>query len=387
MKSHNEKKMQRRISLICSVFFVAYSFTFIAIHQAPLLEMFYDKVATGKLIYNRYVSATVITAILAILALRIQKTAKFQREWVALSFLPSSMILAFITDIDRQLLSGSKTYTTWIIIFAITILLLILASYILRRVLVEKIRNYKTDEKRIVCSNILILAILFCITGTLSGNDENLRNEASAYHHYKHGNLDAALSVAKKSLTASHELTAARTFYMAQQGCLGERLFTYPQYYGAEGLLPANQAITVLQADTIICSIETMRNSNEKALDYLRRAAEKDSTTTIAVEYLLCALLLEKKIKEFADILPKYYNTKNENLPRHYKEALTLYSDINNDFPLPFKDEKMESEYAAMKKMESEINQRHIRNNHIRRNFGKTYWWYYNYADMQHQLP
>ena len=109
-EQRGEKKLQRSVNLLCACVFAIYSFTFIAIYQSPLLEALYDKVATGKLNYNGYVVAATATTILLLLSWWMNKLARFQREWTAMAYLPASLLLAFITDIDRTIYTGESNY-------------------------------------------------------------------------------------------------------------------------------------------------------------------------------------------------------------------------------------------------------------------------------------
>ena len=68
MRNSSEIRLQRVVAYTCATLFALFSFTFIAFYQAPLLEMMYNHVATGKLEYNNVVVAGVITAFLTLLA-------------------------------------------------------------------------------------------------------------------------------------------------------------------------------------------------------------------------------------------------------------------------------------------------------------------------------
>lgn len=427
-EQRGEKRLQRSISWLCAIVFVVFCFSFIAVYQSPLLEALYDKVATGKLIYNEYVVAVTVTTLLLLIALWLNRYAKFQREWTAMAYLPSSLLLAFITDIDASIYTGGKSLYPWALTLATGIIVYIISAFLLQKVLFAKIKNIHMEGNRILWRNLLLFTVLFCVTGALSNGNDNLKHEASAYSHYKRGDIDAALNVARRSTNASHELTAARAFYLSQQGKLGEALFEYPQYYGAEGLLPKLSQTSPLSPDTVYAAIGVQRKSGEDALAYLRRVIELDSVPSKKVaDYYLCALLLEKKIEEFVSELPRFYQLAEDNyLPRHYKEALLYYSTVLKDYDLPFKSDTLRTkflllgmfgwkydkelpqhyrdalrdyaipaggeelllnmdtlkqEYQRMVKLEAEHPEYHVRSNYIRRYFGKTFWWYFIYGE------
>ena len=106
MKSAREIRLFRMVRIVCAVVFVIFSFTFLSIYQAPLLEVVYDITATGKLQYDENITAAIITFVLLIVTLWLNKYAKFTREWEAMSYFPSCVMLAFITNIDRTIYNG-----------------------------------------------------------------------------------------------------------------------------------------------------------------------------------------------------------------------------------------------------------------------------------------
>jgi hypothetical protein len=49
MKNKEEIRLQRVVMALCAILFAVFSFLFVAEYQSSLLELLYDKVATGKL--------------------------------------------------------------------------------------------------------------------------------------------------------------------------------------------------------------------------------------------------------------------------------------------------------------------------------------------------
>ena len=426
-EQRGEKKLQRSVSLLCAIVFAIFSFTFIAVYQSPLLEAFYDKVATGKLNYNGYVVAATATTILLLLSWWMNKLARFQREWTAMSYLPATLLLAFMTDIDRNIYTGETEYLFWTIVLLVGFLVYAFFAFLLQRILFAKIKNPKMEGNRIVWRNLLLFTLMFLLTGWFSNGNESIKYEATAYSRFKQGDIDGALNVASRSLNATHELTAARAYYLSQCGNMGDKLFTYPQYYGAEGLLPPMKQLTPLSPDTVYSAIGVKRNVGEDAMEYLYRVVQADSISRTAADYFLCGLLLEKRLTDFVDYLPRFYNfAQGDSLPRHYKEALIYYATVMSDIELPFDSEAMRAglitmglmnwqygdelpkhyidafrdfaiptekmaklfdleslgkEFAAMLELERQHPEIQIRSNYIRKNFGHTYWWYYAYSD------
>lgn len=381
MRNKEEIRLQRVVMALCAILFAVFSFLFVAKSQSVLLELLYDEVATGKLQYNAYIVGGVISAVLTIFALWLNKFTGFKREWTAFSFMPSAMVLAFITDIDRSLYTGEYDYLKWIIVLAVGVFAYAAFSFVLRRILFAKIKNVAMSANRIIWRNLVLFVILFSLVGFLSNGEENFKREALVASYYKKGDTDNALKVGYLSNVASHSLTVQRAYILAKGGMLGERLFEYPQYYGADGLIPAKEQVSPLVPDSVYALLGASPLQGEEALDVFKRALKNDNISPAAKDYYLSALLLDRKIVEFTDNVKTLYpDTETANLPKHYQEALLLYSSINGDSVQA--SAVMQEQFNAFKALEAEHEDIFVRGNYLRRHFGRTYWWYFLYGNI-----
>ncbi len=381
MKSAREKRLFRMVRIVCAIVFVVFAYTFLSLYKAPLLEIAYDLTATGKLQYDENITAAVLTFVLLLLTLWLNKFAKFSREWEALAYLPACTLLAFTTDIDRTIYTGGEFTWSWVWIGSIVAVVYMFASWVLQRVLFMRIKDITRAANRIMWRNLLLLSLLFCYTGMLSGGDENFKHEAMVYHYVKRGDYEKAKKVACRSLAASQQLTAARAYLLAHDGELGESLFTYPQYFGVEGLLPTAEATSPINMDTVCNFVKAKPAKNEKAIAFLQRASAVDTADVAVKDYYLSALLLDKRLDEFVDSLPVHYNIADvSSLPRHFKEALLLHGKMNDASDAQFADAELEKRYAEFVALEREHKDLLVRSNYVRKSFGDTYWWYYLYS-------
>ena len=385
MRDSGEKRMQRVVATVCATLFAVFTFLYVAVYQAPLLEAFYNEVATGKLNYNPWLVGGVVSLLLTLLALWLNSFAKLRREWTALAYLPSSLLLAFITDIDRGLYTGEAISCAWIYIFAVCFLLYGFVAFVLRRILFSQIKDVRTVTNKVLWHNMVLMLLLIALIGALSNNEENFKRETLMMSHYNRGDTIKALRVGKTSLNASRELTVMRAYVLAAGGELGEHLFEYPQYYGSEGLLPVMERTSPLVPDSVYSLLGAMPFEGEAATDFLSRIAHADSASNVVKEYYLSSLLLEKRLLEFKDEVMKLCAAENVGgLPKHYREALMLYADIageqeNQSFE--FDDAAMRDGLEQLRTLESKYDDPFIRGNYVRRSFGHTYWWYFLYSN------
>lgn len=218
MRNTEEKRLQRVVATVCATLFAIFAFLFVAVYQAPLLEAFYNEVATGKLDYNPWLVGGVVSLLLTLLALWLNRFAKLRREWTALAFLPSALLLAFITDIDRGLYTGSAISSSWIYIFVASILLYAFVAFVLRRILFEKIKDARMVTNRVLWHNMVIIVLSICLIGALSNSEENFKRETLVMSHCNRGDTIKALRVGQTSLDASRELTVMRAYVLACTG-------------------------------------------------------------------------------------------------------------------------------------------------------------------------
>ena len=116
----------------------------------------------------------------------------------------------------------------------------------------------------------------------------------------------------------------------------------YPQNFASQGLLPKADQTTPLANDSIYSLFPVERMATESVADYLRRAVSTDSVNKSVADYYLSSLLLDRHLDEFVANLPEYYNITDDTLPRHYKEAVALYSDVACDSTIAVDEAVME---------------------------------------------
>lgn len=382
MRNKEEIRLQRVVVALSATLFAVFSFLFVAKFQTPLLELLYERVATGKLEYNAYVVGASISIFLTLFALWINRYTGFKREWTALSYLPSSILLAFITDIDRSIYIGGYNYQKWIIVALIGVFAYASFSYVLRRVLFAKIKNVAMSANRIVWRNLEIFVVLFCLVGFLSNGEENFKREALVESYYRKGNVKKALEVGYLSNTVSKTLATQRAYILAKEGLLGEKLFEYPQPYSSDVLFPEDVQVSPLVPDSVFSLIGVNPVPGEKMLETLKRTVESVSCTPAARDYYLSAMLLDRRLVEFAGTVASLYpDVKISDMPKHYQEALVLYSNIDGSV-VDSDNNGMQELYDAFKALEKQYDDPFVRANYMRRNFGRTYWWYYLYGNI-----
>ena len=120
--------------------------------------------------------------------------------------------------------------------------------------------------------------------------------------------------------------------------------------------------------------------AGEMPADYLYGLCHADTVEYAAVDYYLSALLLGKRVNDFAQALNDLF-MRQDTLPRHYREAMTLYRSLHPDSVFTQQDSVMQMRYAEYKELQTEPGTSLQERNRMKRKFGHTYWWYYDYQE------
>lgn len=366
----------KSISVLCAVLFVIFSFIYIYVFQGELLALMQDHLSGGVTQSNTFLTAFLLTLLLGGLQWLINRNSKLHGRWEALSYIPSCILLALVTDVNdgTMLYSASK----WLWSIPISILLYIGVVWLNR--MMTGVR--KRDFFGLLWPNLLAFTLLFVFTAQVSNHAPAPHMELAAWHYIHDSKYDKVLEVGSKSDDYNPELTALRNLALAKTGQLGERLFHYPQPYGADGLVynrhnKQSNAYGAAEFYRHLSGNIPYGGENGRAYTY-RMAMKNDSA--VYRDLYLAALLLDKDLEAFVKETGEL--TKADTLcPTHYQEAWILYNEQHPDSPVAFiADSAMVSRFAAYRELQSEYDDNAVvAENLCRRKFGKTFWCYYDY--------
>lgn len=366
----------KSISVLCAVLFAIFSFIYIYVFQGELLALMQDHLSGGVTQSNTFLTAFLLTLLLGGLQWLINRNSKLHGRWEALSYIPSCILLALVTDVNdgTMLYSASK----WLWSIPISILLYIGVVWLNR--MMTGVR--KRDFFGLLWPNLLAFTLLFVFTAQVSNHAPAPHMELAAWHYIHDSKYDKVLEVGSKSDDYNPELTALRNLALAKTGQLGERLFHYPQPYGADGLVynrhnKQSNAYGAAEFYRHLSGNIPYGGENGRAYTY-RMAMKNDSA--VYRDLYLAALLLDKDLEAFVKETGEL--TKADTLcPTHYQEAWILYNEQHPDSPVAFiADSAMVSRFAAYRELQSEYDDNAVVSENLcRRKFGKTFWCYYDY--------
>lgn len=240
------------------------------------------------------------------------------------------------------------------------------------------------------------LLLLTIYIGVGAGATDAAHYELRTAQAVMEGRPSDAYEVGARSLAASPRLFALRCYVLAKTlpAGLGEKLYEQPVPEGGSAnlLFPADERQKyMLPADSLSHLLGAQRRAGEEAVAYFRRCAyaECDSLSSLkntssrpAADYYLSALLLDRRIDDFAVEVKKLYPRAVEKgtLPTYFAQALMLYTRRCSNPAVRYTNAAIEANYLDYADMGDTIADPRKRNNLLRRSYGQTYWWWFDYA-------
>lgn len=405
MYSHHshQQKTAGIIRYSCALLFMLFSFCYLFFLQGDVLAEAQYVYSHGITTYNIFVGAAIITLVLQILQWIVGLLSRLPARWHALSYLPSMLLLAILTGADNEVVSHFSL-GGWIWVAPLLLCIYVLAVIVIRT-LDRQFDDPDFDIKSQVYPNFIILFLLILGVGFAPHSSDVYHYELKTERLLLEGDYEEASAVGERSLATSARLTQLRMYALSQQGLLAERLFDYPQHYGSRGLLDVTDTLSSHRLSTsVICHhLGAYCGSSIHSTDRYYQLMLADTIWNAhTVDYYLCSLLLDKKLAEFRRQLPRYYNLSDtiasayDRLPRAYREALLQMGNptyaiqgkivLGADTLATLSDYEMVARFRDYRELKATLTDKTERINRTHRDFGNTYWWYYEYEAQRGSL-
>lgn len=371
-------KYDTPLRIICAVLFATFSFLYIYLFQGELLALVQDFFSQGKTTNNTFITAILITLLLMALQFLLNRVGKLHGRYEAFSYLPSFVLLALITKVDAYL---SYSLWQWVIALIIVAVLYVLVVWIERNTLLSRDVRFLRELN----PNLMLMAVMFVFAGWYGNNSPAQQMELAAWKYAHNEDYENVLCVGKRSLDTNANLTALRSLAMAKTGRLGKHLFTYPQPYGAEGLLMNRYKVqtTAYGAEEFYKLLGDCPYGGEEVDAFYKRMMLKYETEEYRNLYA-AALLLDKNLEEFVSLTVEGESAVDSlsNAPTHYQEAWMIYNEQHPFSPVRFKPnsavvERYQSYLSLREEYASDVVSMQSLSH---RRFGNTYWYYYDFV-------
>ena len=363
---------------ICNIVFVSFCFCYLYYYQADLLSLMQYTYSDGQTHYNHLWGA-VLTALLllSVNLLAIRRNKEFH-TFSAWTFFPSAILLTFITG-GRQTEDLNLSFGFIACMSLIAVCLYVIFSKCIRnfiRTNSEKINNNSFIKNLWI--NLLIITVQFMYVCAFSNSDRLFHARLHVLQSLCEKDYDEALSTIVKLETSDRQLTTLIVYTLSKKNMLAERLFEYPLRGGSVSLLPDSTLTSKFGFDEIYhhLNLKIPGNQIHNSIEFIRHGRGINKQ---AADYILCGYLMDKNLDAFVENITKYYDI-NDLLPKHYREALTLYVHSHTTPKVIFKNSIMDADFQDYQNMEHDITDTEERKNKLRDTYGNTYWYYYQYA-------
>lgn len=352
-----KKSSSVKMRLTCAIIFILYTYLYLSSFEADVLAVAQHVLSGGQTSYNYILAPIICTLVLYLMQIGVYAITRIGGRFHALTYFPSFLILTVLTDVPvdvRQLSLGA-----WWVIVPLVLLLWAGAVYMAKRLeLYEQEPRHDRWFSRSMWINMAQLAGMVMIMLLFVNTNRLFHQRMRMENLMIQGKYEDALLVGKRSLQTDSSLTMLRIACLHRTGGMGEKLFTYPLVGGGKAMLPNGTSVEALRW-------KMMRFKNNR----------------MPIDYKLCGLLLDKDLDRFVVELPKYYDSLQVSLPRHYREALTLYTHRRGTPILVFHDNVMDTDYQDYQALAHKFANPMERQTNLRDAYGKTYWYYYDYGN------
>ena len=366
------------IKVWCAVCFILFSFLWLYVFEADVIAVAQHALSGGLTTYYPLTGAIIITSVLFVVQWLVASFIRLPEKVHALTYVPSMLMIAFISDIDSDIDCTLSIGKWWLIpIVLVAWAVIVWAASQMSRY--DNRRSQGILSQR-VWVNLLLMVMMMFFVAIVGSTNAVFHFSSHAERALIHGNVDEALRVGDESQETDKRLTMLRVYALSKKGQLGERLFNYPVVGNSNVILPMHTTLQILSADSIWKHLGAMP-SHVCDADLYYRILERDSLATQAVaDYRLCGCLIDRRLDDFVRLLPQYYEVADSlPLPRHYQEALILYRHLHTNPSVVYHHAVLDEDWKNLKQLEKQYKLLSERKYRVFDHYEGSYWYYYYY--------
>ncbi len=370
------------LRVVLALCFMAFSFCYIYILQPDLLAYMQHVLSKGSTAYNRLIGSLIVLALVFIIHAAVASASRLPAKLYSLTFIPSAVFLGVLTDLIVEY-SAAKL-AAYLLLSLLSVILCVRPGN------AKAGRRGGHEPGTVFICNALTLSAIMVALGLCGNSNDEMHFELKMQRLLNEGKYAEAAGTGGKSLTASGRMTRLRAYALSRQGLLGEKMFEYPVVSDRCGLLfpRADSAYMIFHPDNLyryIGAFPERTSSPYRFLHLVSTRADVLASHPQIKDYLLITALMRKEIDLFADEIRRFYDFSSPGLalPKHYSEALVLYSHLRTKPAVTYNDTITETNYKDFIELGKKYTDKGVRKNVLRRQYGDTYWWFFYYGGMR----
>lgn len=366
-------------NVICAVLFCAFTFLYLYFFQGDVMAYTQHVLSGGLTRYNPLVGAVICTSILMIATVF---TSLFTRRHMyflpSLYCLPSALMLAAVTDV-RIVEWGSDSVfgSKWIACVAVFVLFVVFYRMLKRFILPGAIMGLLPVMRNLSLN--LGLLLIICSFVVWAGNtDERTHLRLHTEYLLNNNRYSEAANTGKTFQLNDEAVLTTRAYAMAKNGRIGEEFFENIMSSNSECLLPnAENPLLLFPADRIYKMLGGVKMADMSVNEYLRLLHKRHQLKEGGRDYLYISALLDRDLDKFVEYYSERYDSTTV-VPKHYREALTLYNHLHTNPVIDYSVPEMEADYADFQALMKKNTDKTLKQNALRSTYGNTYWYYFN---------
>ena len=374
-----ENKTTAWASIASAVVFCTFSFIYLFYYQADLLTMEQHVLSKGLTHYNSFWGATIITILLYLAHIGIDAATRRCSKHPALTYFMPAMALAILTDISPDVDKGFS-FGKWLWLMPLLTVLYAAITFVSAQLLANNDGLSHKSGARILWENMLIMASFFIFICATANTDSIFHQRMRLERLIDEGKFKEASCMGKGNYNPTDSSTTMlRIYALSKTGSLGDKLFEYRIKGGSKSLLPNGTSVkTMLYSDTLVFHhVAEISKQKMPPMVYLKWMKAHGWAKAPLEDYLLTGYLLDKDIDGFAKEFKMSKYARGKIVPKHFKEALMLYSHLRSNPIVKIHDEIMEADYQDFMNIIKNSQDKRQQKFNIQSSYGNTYWYYY----------
>ncbi len=370
---------------VCDIVFCLFTYLYLYSYQCNLLAAVQSALSGGTTTYNRTIGAVIITALLYALKRAVATWASrfgLVKAYPAFTLFPSALLLALLTDANPEN-ACCYNLAKWAWLIPATLIAVYAAIYALGRIDNEeqKEETIRPLANTLWRNGLVVLSALLyvCIT---ANTDRNLHNRLTIEASIIRGNYTEAIAQGKKASASDPSSCMLRAYALARECKLGEMLFEHAPEGGSKVLLPdgKNSRYLLLSDAEIMKGIGWPRRAGLPNAAKWQKMRKRGLCKPTLRDYELCGYLLDKDIDRFAEAMLAYRLFDINRQPKHYREAMMLYTHMRSTPIMKYENAVMEADYQEFMNIIKQTTDPALRKATAEASYGTTYWFYFFYG-------
>lgn len=347
---------------LCCIVFCMFVFLYLYLYQADVLTVAQHILSEGATAYDPLIGALVITLVLLLVHVFVYSVVSLYRWLYWLSYLPSFLILAVVTDVAPSA-DGNVYKYSWLWI-APAVLVVYGFTVRLMRELDSLSRDVTPGSlfSKSMWINLSGITALMLLVTMMAKTDVTMHHRIKMENCISRGSYAEALGVGSGYNCNDASLTMLRIYALAKTGSLPDRLFEFPIAGGSRAFYPDGKDVRALMVD------------NGDITRFIR--SNRMGKRSVKADYHLCSLLADCRLRTFASEVGRYYAV-DSLMPRYYKEAMVLYSDLAGRDTLACAGDSVNARYREFAAAGAGLTRRDDIRAALKSRFSDTYWYYY----------